>query len=80
MEPCDKDKREGSDYSALAPSLTTVSKPAQRALLNNNIRTAKDLAKWTREDLAALHGIGPSAFPKLEAALKAEGLSFKTPR
>lgn len=66
-----------SDYARLSSAFARLSKPAQRALINNGIYTANDLAGWTRADVAALHGIGPSAFPVLEAALHAEGLAFR---
>ena len=51
--------------------------PALRALAHANITTLKQLAKHTETDIAALHGIGPSAFPPLRKALKVKGLSFK---
>lgn len=68
----------GFDYSGLSPVFRGLSKPAQRALVNSAIFTADDLAQWTRADVANLHGIGPSAFPKLDAALSAAGRTFKT--
>lgn len=69
-----------SDYSRLCPSFSKLSKPAQRALLNHEIYTEEDLARWTRTDLAKLHGIGPSSFPILENALSSAGLKFKQER
>ncbi|MEN9649762.1 MAG: hypothetical protein RL094_729 [Candidatus Parcubacteria bacterium] len=54
-----------------------ISAPATRALASANIKTLKDLSKWTESKLLTLHGIGPSALPKLRAALKAKGISFK---
>ncbi len=54
-----------------------TSAPAARALANANIKTLKDLSKWTEKELLTLHGIGPSAIPILKAALKKKGLSFK---
>ncbi|KXF75310.1 hypothetical protein ATN84_18740 [Paramesorhizobium deserti] len=77
MQPCDKEKTAQFDYSRLGKSFSVLSKPAQRALINNGIFTTSDLAKWTRADLAKLHGIGPSAFPKLDGILGADGLAFK---
>ena len=55
-----------------------LSKPAHRALAHAGIVSFADLAGWTQRDVAALHGIGPSAFPELLAALAARGLAFKT--
>jgi hypothetical protein len=65
------------DYSRLSPSLSKLSKPAQRALINHNFYSEEDLARRTRSDVATLHGIGPSAFPILENALSSAGLKFK---
>ena len=55
---------------------TKLSQPAYRALAHAKIFTFDDLARWTQKDVAALHGIGPKAFPELTAALAARGLSF----
>ena len=63
--------------SQIDPAFARLAKPAQRALMNAGILTPKDLAKHARAEVAALHGIGPSAFPVLEAALKAAGLNFR---
>jgi hypothetical protein len=54
-----------------------ISAPALRALLNAKITSLKQLAKHTPDDLLKLHGMGPSSIPKLKAALKKQGLSFK---
>lgn len=55
----------------------TLSSPALRALLNAKIRTLSQLSKHTKEEVLALHGVGPSTIPKLKAALTAKGLAFK---
>ena len=65
------------DYSRLSSSFSKLAKPAQRALINNNIHSEEDLARWARAGVAALHGIGPSAFPILDDALRRAGLKFK---
>lgn len=44
--------------------------PARRALEQAGIRTHKELAKWSEEDLLALHGLGPSSIPKLRNILR----------
>ena len=64
------------DYSRLSPAFDALSKPAKRALINAAIFSPADLAKWTRRDVAGLHGLGSSAFPILEASLAAAGLGF----
>lgn len=53
-----------------------LSAPALRALTAAGIKTAKQLATYSEADILRLHGIGPTAIPKLKAALKDEGLSF----
>lgn len=71
--PCDSEKVAAFDYAALAK----LSKPARRALLNNGIATPAALAKRKKSEVAAFHGIGPSAFPILAAALRGKRLFFK---
>jgi predicted RecB family nuclease len=66
-----------ADYTKVDPAFAKLAKPAQRALMNAGIFTVKDLAKHTRAEVEKLHGIGPSAFPKLEAALEASRLRFR---
>lgn len=77
MQPCDAKRVETFDYSRLSTSFSGLGKPAQRALINSEIYTTKDLSRWTRRGVAKLHGIGPSALPKLDEALRADSLSFK---
>ena len=55
-----------------------VMSPATRALLAAGIHSLDDLTAWTRADLAALHGIGPSALRLLDEALAAAGLTYRT--
>lgn len=53
-----------------------LSRPAHRALAAAGIISFSDLAKWTRAEVADLHGIGPKSFLELEPALAERGLSF----
>ncbi|WP_225732408.1 MULTISPECIES: DNA-binding protein [unclassified Nocardia] len=53
-----------------------LSRPARRALDAAGIRCLADLTTWTERDLAALHGIGPTAVDALRAALAERGLNF----
>lgn len=55
-----------------------LSRPAQRALAGARIMTFVDLANWRRQDVAALHGIGPTALVVLNPALAARGLDWRT--
>jgi hypothetical protein len=57
--------------------LSSLSAPARRALERESIATAKDLSNFTKREILALHGVGPSTIPTLERALAAAGLSFK---
>ncbi|MED3727716.1 RNA polymerase alpha subunit C-terminal domain-containing protein [Priestia filamentosa] len=57
--------------------LSQLSAPARRALENNGITTLQQLSKFSEKEFLQFHGIGPASLPKLKAALKEEGLSFK---
>ncbi|GAS80411.1 RNA polymerase alpha subunit C-terminal domain-containing protein [Paenibacillus amylolyticus] len=57
--------------------LALLSAPARRALENEGITTLLQLAEYREKEILKLHGIGPSAMPKLRNALEEEGLSFK---
>ncbi len=43
--------------------------PARRALVDAGITTVKQLKKFSREEIAALHGMGPNAMKKIQSAL-----------
>ena len=47
-----------------------LSAPAQRALKSAKITSVEELKKWKEEDLMELHGIGPTAIPKLKSLLQ----------
>ena len=51
--------------------------PVRRALENSKIKTLKQLSQWTEADILELHGVGPSAIPKLKAKLQNRKLHFK---
>lgn len=57
-----------------------MSGPALRALHHAGVRTLADLSRRREEDIAALHGMGPSGVRLLKAALEAEGLAFRDGR
>lgn len=57
--------------------LAVLGAPARRALENAGIKTEKQLSAKTEAEILKLHGMGPSSIPKLRAALKLKGLSFK---
>jgi uncharacterized protein YdhG (YjbR/CyaY superfamily) len=57
--------------------LPRLSAPARRALQNNGIKTLKDLAKYTEAEILQFHGIGKTAIPVLQKALKQKGFNFR---
>lgn len=57
--------------------LSMIAAPARRALERESIFTLNQLSMFSKKDLLKLHGFGPGSIPKLEKALKAEGLNFK---
>ncbi len=60
-----------------ATAFSKLTKPAQRALIGASVTTPRDLSRRTRAEVAALRGIGRSAFPVLEQALKEAALDFQ---
>lgn len=53
-----------------------LSAPARRAMVNAKILKISDLAKFTQTQIESLHGIGPTALPKLAKAMKSAGVKF----
>lgn len=62
------------NHEALPPGM---SGPALRARETAQIGSLDDLAEWTEEDLAALHGMGPKGIALLRDALSASGHGFR---
>ena len=54
-----------------------VMSPAKRALLGAGLHTLDDVAQWRRDDLAALHGVGPRALELIDSALAATGRRYR---
>jgi len=54
-----------------------LASPAQRALLNANIKTLEELAKHTEREILGLHGIGKNAIAVIMATLEDHSLSLK---
>ena len=65
------------EYTPSAQFLITLSGPARRALENNGINSIVKLSKFSEKEILILHGMGPGSLPKLKAALKEKGLSFR---
>jgi hypothetical protein len=68
---CENEKKPQTGF------LSLVSAPARRALATLSISSLTELAKFTKKDIAKLHGMGPSGIKILETALNKEGLGFK---
>jgi len=51
--------------------------PARRALVDAGLTELAQLSNWTQAELASLHGMGPNALMKIDAALKTSGSSFR---
>jgi uncharacterized protein YdhG (YjbR/CyaY superfamily) len=54
-----------------------LSAPARRALQNNGIKTLRDLSQHSEAEILSFHGIGKTAIPILEKALKEKKLKFR---
>lgn len=57
--------------------LPKLSAPAQRALASVGIESIEDVAKFTREEILNLHGVGKNTILPLDEALQKAGLVFK---
>lgn len=75
--PSSGDRTAVSVTTPLPPKLGA---PASRALANAGITRLDDLAWWSEQDLAAMHGVGPKALGALREALTDAGLSFRDPQ
>ncbi len=57
--------------------MALLSAPAKRALEREGIATLKQLSNYSEKEILKLHGIGPTTIPKLQSALKVQGLNFR---
>ncbi|MDT3960174.1 DNA-binding protein [Staphylococcus kloosii] len=60
--------------------LPKIGKPATNALMNKNITTLEDVAKYDKHTLASFHGVGPKAIKILEDNLEIHSLTFNNKR
>jgi len=67
---CEKAKRPNIGF------LSLLYAPARRALENADIKTLKQLSRFSEKDILKLHGIGKTAIPVLKSELKKIGLTF----
>lgn len=54
-----------------------IGKTAARELSHNGITTLQEVARHTRKELLAIHGVGPKAIRILGEALAARGLAYR---
>lgn len=57
--------------------LSRLSAPARRALEHEGVETLSQLSKYSKSEILALHGIGPSSIPILTKELEKKGLTFR---
>lgn len=69
--------RERAPRRTGTPLPRTIGAPATRALRLVDVHTLEDVTAWTRRDLAALHGVGPIALDRLDAAMSPLGLRYR---
>lgn len=60
------------------PLARGIGAPATRALREQGLTTVEQVATRGRDELAALHGVGPVALQRLEEQLQAAGLAWST--
>lgn len=54
-----------------------IGKTAARELANHGIDSLREVAAHSRQELLALHGVGPKAIAILGEALAAKGLQYQ---
>jgi len=57
--------------------LPKLGQPAQRALASIGIKTLEDVTKFSKKEISALHGLGPSTIKILTKVFAEHGLKFK---
>ena len=62
----------------VAAFLSAFAAPARRARQGLGIDSAKKLAKFSEEEILALHGMGKASLPAMEKLLDEAGLRFKS--
>jgi hypothetical protein len=61
------------------PLPRTIGAPATRALREAGVTSLEQVSCWSEAGLLALHGVGPVAVARLDAALAERGLGFTEP-
>lgn len=68
--------RDRAPRPAGTPLPRTIGAPATRALRAEGVESLEQVATWSVDRLAALHGVGPIAVDRLAQALADRGLAF----
>ncbi len=68
---CEAQKKPAAEWMA------NFAAPARRAFENAGIKTLKQFAKYTEQEVADLHGMGPGSISKLKPLLKWNNIEFK---
>ncbi|MCE9597069.1 MAG: DUF1801 domain-containing protein [Spirochaetia bacterium] len=64
------------EYTSTSP-FETLAAPAQRALGNAKIKSLNQLSKFTENQIATLHGMGPNALSKLKILMQKQRVKFR---
>lgn len=67
---CESERKPAADF------LAELGAPARRALEGAGLTTLRKLARRKESEVAALHGMGPSALGRLRTALRNASLGF----
>jgi hypothetical protein len=57
--------------------LPKLAAPAKRALVSVGVNHLEDLARFTRDEILALHGMGPNAMKTLDNAVMEATIEYK---
>src|SRR5437764_15298390 len=68
---CEQERKPKDNFLSLLVA------PARRALERAGVTTLEQLSHFSEDEILQLHGMGPSTIPKLQKALKENGLDFK---
>lgn len=62
---------------SLTPLPGKISNPAKRGLASAGILTLEDLKRFTENEVASLHGVGPTCLKLLQQAMAGAGYHYK---
>lgn len=65
-----------SEKKSKAAFMSKIGAPARRALEAEGILSVERLSEYSEKEILSLHGLGPSAIPRLKKELDQLGLEF----